>query len=104
MTVILMEWTQIHMWIWQMIYKIPFLNMSAVSLKERACPFWPCVDTNLCVSSFVKGRTVSATLVALSHSIRQGPDAHTGAECVLRATYQERGTGGETGEGTGQEE
>lgn len=42
---------------------------------------------------------MSATLVALSHSIRQGPDAHTGAECVLRATYQERGTSGETREG-----
>lgn len=42
---------------------------------------------------------MSVTLVALSHSIRQGPDAHTGAECVLRATYQERGTSGETGEG-----
>lgn len=47
---------------------------------------------------------MSATLVALSHSIRQGPDAHTGAECVLRATYQERGTSGETREGKGQEE
>lgn len=39
---------------------------------------------------------MSGTLVALSPSIRQGPDAHTGAECVLRATYQERGTSRET--------
>lgn len=57
------------------------------------------MDPNQYLSGFVKECTVSATLVALSHSIRQGPDAHTGAECVLRATYQERGTSGETGEG-----
>lgn len=28
-------------------------------------------------------RTASATPVALSHSIKQRPGAHTGAECVL---------------------
>lgn len=48
------------------------------------------MDTSQHCSGFVKEHTVSATLVALSHSIRQGPDAHRGAECVLRATYQER--------------
>lgn len=46
---------------------------------------------NSLVLSCHKERTVSGTLVALSHSIMLGPDAHTGAECVLRATYQGRG-------------
>lgn len=31
---------------------------------------------------------MSGTPVTLSHSIRLRPGAHTGAECVLRATYQ----------------
>lgn len=44
-----------------------------------------------------KERTVSGTLVALSHSIRLRPGAHTGAECVLRATYQGRGNRREAG-------
>lgn len=43
--------------------------------------------------------TVSGTLVALSHSIRLRPGAHTGAECVLRATYQSNGNRRETVEG-----
>lgn len=42
---------------------------------------------------------MSGTLVALSHSIRLRPGAHTEAECVLRATYQGRGNSGEAGEG-----
>lgn len=40
---------------------------------------------------------MSGTLVALSHSIRLRPGAHTGAECVLRATYQRRGSRKEAG-------
>ncbi len=43
--------------------------------------------------------TVSGTLVALSHSIRLRLRAHTGAECVLRATYQRRGNSREVGKG-----
>jgi len=39
-----------------------------------------------------KEHPVSGTLVALSHSIKLRPGAHTGAESVLRATYQERGS------------
>lgn len=42
---------------------------------------------------------MSGTLVALSHSIRLRPSAHTGAECVLRATYQGRGDRREAGKG-----
>lgn len=38
-----------------------------------------------------KESTASGTLAVLSHSIRLRPGAHTWAECVLRATYQERG-------------
>lgn len=42
---------------------------------------------------------MSGTLVALSHSIRLRPGAHTGAECVLRATDQKRGNRRETEKG-----
>lgn len=42
---------------------------------------------------------MSGTQVALSQSIRLRPGAHTGAECVLRATYQGRGNNREAGQG-----
>lgn len=55
---------------------------------------WVC---NSAVLPYHGAHRASGTLVALSHSIRLRPGAHTGAECVLRATYQGRGNSGEGG-------
>lgn len=56
------------------------------------------VSNSLVLPSHKQG-TVRGPLAALSHSIRQRLGAHTGAECVLRATYQGRGNRREAGEG-----